>query len=631
MLVCMKKWAVRYILPIVLLLPLGASTAFSEQVQDLRYGVILYSYFQQSYFNALTEILIAEDKNDIIHHKKNAQLLKGGISLSYGLDQAAEELFDQFLINDSLSPGLTIVTSEDQKARAWFYLGKIRYQRGDYLLAHQALSHINIQSSSIDDTHNSILFSELDYLRAIIALDKNAATSTVNSSQNTQSIYWPFLTFNLAVKNLADGNWEAAQRYFKLFDEFMPKSQVDKALKDRALTALAYAYLQHKQYQDAALTFEKISPDSLLVPNALLGYGWAQLKQQRYQNALAPWQALQQYSLSEPSVREVYLALPYVYELLEGKVSALNAYKLAVDAYQRELFVIEKTIDDYTNQPLVQLIDILSVDESELADFDHEFTVNAHEKNYLAHMLAKNTFQALVKDYRDIVFLIEELTQSEKTLAVLKGVNTEQQKTWLTIIDGDGYQQLQIKRSELKIQLDILQKSITAASIDGSGRLLSDDPTAQLWALVDQSTSLIDSLLTNNHGVKEEQKLLNRYQGLLIWENSERFSDDLWRYKKVYNQLLNDFEESDVLIHRIDNAIKTKNTTPFTQRIDTLQETISVQEKLANELHASLDLKIRQLAVEELHQQQLQLQQYLSQARLSIARLYDQSSMDTSQ
>ena len=80
-----------------LLLSLMPVSALSEtnpgKVKDLAYGSVLYAYFQQDYFSALSELLVADQQGSIAGDKQKSDLLRGGIHLSYGMDKEAERLF----------------------------------------------------------------------------------------------------------------------------------------------------------------------------------------------------------------------------------------------------------------------------------------------------------------------------------------------------------------------------------------------------------------------------------------------------------------------------------------------------------------------------------------------------------
>ncbi|MEM6583808.1 MAG: hypothetical protein AAF699_21205, partial [Pseudomonadota bacterium] len=75
----------------------ASSDDAEETVQALRYGVTLYHYYQQDYFNALTELMAAQELQALAMHADNAELLRGGISLSYGMDRVAENIFEELL------------------------------------------------------------------------------------------------------------------------------------------------------------------------------------------------------------------------------------------------------------------------------------------------------------------------------------------------------------------------------------------------------------------------------------------------------------------------------------------------------------------------------------------------------
>src|SRR5580658_8256189 len=91
------------------------------RVQDLQYGDVLFHYYQQDDFEALTRLLAYQHWNQLPHHDLDSQLLLGGLYLSLGLYNEAGERFSKLLTPD-LPLGV--------RNRAWFYLGQIWYARG---------------------------------------------------------------------------------------------------------------------------------------------------------------------------------------------------------------------------------------------------------------------------------------------------------------------------------------------------------------------------------------------------------------------------------------------------------------------------------------------------------------------
>ena len=63
---------------------LYSATALGHEVKDLKYGAVLFEYFQQKYFDTLVEYEYATARGGIQNHGTYPELLKGGVSLSYG-------------------------------------------------------------------------------------------------------------------------------------------------------------------------------------------------------------------------------------------------------------------------------------------------------------------------------------------------------------------------------------------------------------------------------------------------------------------------------------------------------------------------------------------------------------------
>ena len=111
----------------------GTKTIPGIEIQDLHYGEVLFHFYQEDEFTALTHLLAARKAGRVEHHSAEAALLLGGLYLSYGQHTKAGEIFDR-LLNDGVEPSV--------RDRAWFYLGKVRYQRGWYSEATDAFENI---------------------------------------------------------------------------------------------------------------------------------------------------------------------------------------------------------------------------------------------------------------------------------------------------------------------------------------------------------------------------------------------------------------------------------------------------------------------------------------------------------
>ena len=99
----------------------SGAEAPTHEIRDPHYGDALFYFFEDRYFTSLTTLMVSQHFGRVEHHADEAEVLRGGMLASYGLTREAGEIFAQ-LIQKGASPAV--------RDRAWFYLAKIRYQRG---------------------------------------------------------------------------------------------------------------------------------------------------------------------------------------------------------------------------------------------------------------------------------------------------------------------------------------------------------------------------------------------------------------------------------------------------------------------------------------------------------------------
>src|SRR5271165_2921134 len=62
-------------------------------VKDPYFGDSLFYFYQQRYFTSLTDLMVSQHFARLTHHADEAELLRGGMYLSYGLHREAGEIF----------------------------------------------------------------------------------------------------------------------------------------------------------------------------------------------------------------------------------------------------------------------------------------------------------------------------------------------------------------------------------------------------------------------------------------------------------------------------------------------------------------------------------------------------------
>ena len=284
-------------LSLILCLAACATVARSaEQVQALRYGVTLYHFYQQDYFDALTELMVAQQLEQLGAHADGAELLRGGISLSYGMDLEAEQIFTQLLSDTGQA---------DVRDRAWYYMAKVAWQRGDIERTTQALQ----QLGTMDNSH---MGEEVNYLRSALALRQGdiAGAQGYTAKLPEQSLWLPYHYYNLGALQASDGNWLQAATSFRRVDNPWVDSEELKSLRDRAYTASGFALMATGDYGQASSDFTRVRLESPLADRALLGYGWAAVERENYQIALSAWHTLGEKPAISTPARESLLAVP---------------------------------------------------------------------------------------------------------------------------------------------------------------------------------------------------------------------------------------------------------------------------------------------------------------------------------
>ncbi|KEF30628.1 hypothetical protein D777_02570 [Marinobacter nitratireducens] len=378
-----------------LVLTLSATTATpvlaaETEARDLKYGAVLFQYYQQNYFETLVEYAWAEEQGGIANHGTYPELLKGGVSLSYGLDEQAEDIFDRLAASN---------LSEPVRNRARFFLGKMQYLRGETDTAARNLNQIRGELPAAVDA-------EYRYLAALVnvKLGYLDAGEAVAETIEQDSPYAPYFYFNLAIalegQERTDDAIEALNRVIALNDG----SAELQRLADRARMALAYVYASHEDTLNAGLQLTSINTTGAYSNRGLLGASWMSINAGDFRQALAPLDVLTARSMALPEVQEAVLLRPHVYERMGLEGRAARGFIAADSRFRHALKELDDARETLDRSDVLELFvrnlnDVL--DESDWFGRAPSVAVNRLSP-FLVQLMSDHSFQSVLKDLRDL-------------------------------------------------------------------------------------------------------------------------------------------------------------------------------------------------------------------------------------
>lgn len=376
----------------LLLLMVFTVTSYGTTVKDLKYGTILFDYYQQDYFSALIGYEYAKEKNELKHHGDEARLLKGGMTLSYGLADDAQIIFND-LLNDNVP--------EDVRNRAWFYLAKLYYQKADPQEASISLGKIAGKIPA--EVHE-----EFNYLATLINIRNqhlDAAAEGINLTAKGTA-FEPYLLFNLAVTLVQQNRKAEAMAYLNRVVSYSKTNLAEEyaVLADRAKHAMAHLAIQDKDLVSAWTYLQGVRTTGLYSNRALLTYGWTAINLNRYAEAIPALQILNKRSIAIAEVQEAKVLLAHLYEKQGAKRKALKNYLLSEKEFKEGVKAIDSARDVISRQDIPEEFVInleAMIDETDW--YGTEATLDYEKLTpFLIELMSSNKFHSVIKELRDL-------------------------------------------------------------------------------------------------------------------------------------------------------------------------------------------------------------------------------------
>ena len=593
---------------------LGRKDDGGTVVQDLAYGEVLFYYFQEDYFSALTRLLAGRARGELPNHEEEAELLLGGLYLSYGQHRLAGEIFER-LLEESVDPEL--------HDRAWYFLAKIWYQRGYLAESEAALARIN-------DQLPEELESERQMLHAHVLMDQGRfedALVVLQSWRRPRDEWVGYTKFNIGVSLVRLNRIEEGAAILEEVGRLDEENPELSALRDKANVALGYAWLQAERPLEAKPSLQRVRLDGPFSNKALLGVGWADAELENFRMALAPWIELRNRSLLDPAVQESLLAVPYAFTKLNADRQAADYYVDAIEAFNDEMARLDRSIAAIAEGKLIS--EILNSENSDASGWYWRMgeLPDTPESRYLYELMAAHRFQEGLKNYRDLQYLQRNLDDWTESLGAFDDILDTKQRAYeqrLPMIDASmarmDLDEMAAQRVEFESRLMTIER--------GEDFVALGTPSEQdLWRQLQDMESKLE-LLGDDPSARELREKQRFLKGLLIWDLRRDYRARLWQEQRSLRELDRDLKEIERLHHQVDSA-RTEwpdQLAGLTQRIADLTPRVQGLKDGVDATLLSQEIYLQGIAIDELQAQRARLNTYMVQARFALASIYDRAS-----
>jgi hypothetical protein len=599
-----------YRLLAVLVLAVAVSAGADERrvVKNPHFGSVLFEFYQDNYFSALTRLMTEQKFDRLAPHAEEAELLRGGILLSYGAHQEAGRIFER-LIAEGVGPAT--------RDRAWFYLAKIRYQRGYIEQAEDAIARV-------EGTLPGELEEERRLLHANLLMRREQYQKAVDVLRRLppRSDWAAYGRFNLGVALIRVGEREDGINLLEELGQIRAPNEELAALKDKANVALAYAFLQDNQPARAKTYLQRVRLNGLMSNKALLGLGWADAALDNNERALVPWVELAHRNAVDAAVQESLLAVPYAFGKLGAYKQALDGYETALATYSRESNRLTEAITAIREGKLVS--NILRANPADEAGWFWRMQnpPDVPEARYLTQLLASNDFQEALKNYRDLRFLEQNLEHWSKQIQVYRDMVANRRQAFAERLPRVLSQERTLGLERLRTVATARAGELKRIERETDATALANDKERELLERLDR----VKRALSASPDAEASEKF-RRYRGLLAWDLTAKYSERLWEAKKELKNtehLLDEAEERRAALKRAQTEAP-RTFDAFARRIEALRGEIERLHPALAQAAQAQENYLGELAVKELSQQRDRIVAYVTQARFAVAQIYDQA------
>jgi lipopolysaccharide biosynthesis regulator YciM len=602
--------------------PSLAGTAKQKSLRDLYFGEALYFSYQGEWFDAIsrldTEVKqhygVDEPEKDTLHyHIGEATFDVGDFELYYRMHQKAGRAIK-----------LVIEGNVDDETRneAIYRLAKIYFQKDQPEMAQEVIKKIH---GKVQEN----IRPEVSYLKANIDMangDNEGAVKILKNIEGDKNLEG-FATYNLGIALIRNGKQDLGYEYLDKAGSIVSTDLTTLSIKDKANLVLGEKLLAEKKYDRAKEELDRVQITGPFSNRSLLSSGWADAAKGQYENALVPWTILSRRSVTDSSVEEAMLALPYAYGKLGVYSKSAVLYGDALQSFGKEIDRLDKSITSIKEGKFLPALTREEVKNDPTWVVDLRKIPETPETYYLLDLMASNDFQESLKNYLDLEGLRKKMTGWTDTLAAFEdmiAIRKAYYQPILPVIDKKFRELDSLMRLRLE-QRDRIDKKL---------KKMLTSPHPEYLATMDERIAreklnqIEKKLSTGGKTISAETKArITRLRGLLKFsmytEYDKRFTD-AHKHLKDLNREIDKLKAKYTEFVRIRQAV-TQSYEGYSELIDRMRTRITTARQTVNELMTKQGHMLEIMAINELTIRRERLEDYQIKASFGMADSYDRA------
>jgi hypothetical protein len=589
---------------------------------DPYFGEALFHAGQGEYFSAISNLDselsqyygVDEPQLDTLHlHIDEAEFSVGDIELSYRMHHRAGRAI-KAVIEGNVPPAV--------RNEAIYRLARIYFQKEQHINAQQTIERIEGELPAR-------IVNDVDFLKGQIymAIGRFAAAEAIFAALEGDKSHVGFASYNLGVAQFAQGKEEEGLASLTRAGQIESPDRAVQAIRDKANLVLASHLLEGNRLELAQLYFARVRLDGPFSNRALLGYGWTHVKRDDFERALVPWSMLLERNVTDPSVQDALLGVPYAYGKLGLYGKAALLYNSALGAIGGELDKLDASIKSIKQGKFLEALVREEIKQDPGWMVKLRALADTPETYYLMELMASHDFQSSLQNYLDLEALRKRLDAWEEYYAAYEEIIAIRRAYYEPLLPSIDEQ---FRKLDSRIRLRFEQRD----RIDTRLRTMLVSPrpeyltTAGERIIKEQIAGLERRL---GAGAQEAENPLahriNRLKGYLLWNITTEYDE---RLTEAFNHLADLDQEITQLKRGYGSFVRTRQAATqsyqgYDEPIRRLRTRTSQAMDKVKQLMARQGRMLEVMAVNELERRRTTLEQAQVKARFAMAESYDRA------